>query len=417
MDIQLPNTEKRRQRRAILAGIAVAGFALLLATAWSLANRPPAIDRDDIWTARVTRGELVQEVSATGTLVATELRAVTNRSEGVVEVIRVLPGHVVGPDDVLLEMSSPALEDDLADARYELAAAEADQTLSRMEAENRYLEIVALHASAEAEYTTSRLELEANEELGDERIASAIEIERIRLRTSQQLKRMEAEQARLDSYGEYLAAQEASKLASVSKLRERVARLESRVDDLLVRAGTNGVVQEINVEEGERLQPGHAIARVVNPSNLLARIRVSERDAALVKISLPVRLELGRDVLTGKVSRIDPTVRDRLVTVDVALESADHAQLRPDLSVIARIELQRLDDVLVLDRPVGLRDAYQTIELFRLDSDGDRARRVSVEVGGASTRQVEVVNGLDSGDVVVLADLSEWAEFAVLRIR
>jgi multidrug efflux pump subunit AcrA (membrane-fusion protein) len=217
LDIQRPNTEKRRQRRTILAGIAAAGFILLLATAWSLANRPPAIDRDDIWTARVARGELVQEVSATGTLVATELRAVTNRSEGVVEVIRVLPGHVVGPDDVLLEMSSPALEDDLADARYELAAAEADQTLSRMESENRYLEIVALHASAEAEYTTSRLELEANEELGDERIASAIDIERIRLRTAQQLKRMEAEQARLDSYGEYLAAQDASKLASVSR--------------------------------------------------------------------------------------------------------------------------------------------------------------------------------------------------------
>lgn len=417
MDIQRPNADQRRHRRFIAAGAAATVFVLLLATAWSLGTRPPAIDRDDIWTGQVTRGELVNEVSATGTLVATELRAVTNRSEGVVEVIRVLPGHAVGPEDVLLEMSSPALEDELADARYELAAADADATLSRMESENRYLDIVAQLASAEAEYTASRLELEANEEIGDEQITSEIEIARIRLRTEQQLKRKEAEQARLDSYAEYRAAQEASTRANVSKLRERVSRLESRVDDLFVRAGTDGVVQEINVEEGERLEPGQAVARVVNPDRLLARIRVSERDAALVKIGLPVRLELGRDTITGKVSRIDPTVRDRLVTVDVALQSADHARLRPDLSVIARIELERLDDVLVLDRPVGLRDAYETIDLFRLDRGGDRARRVSVEIGGASARQVEVVSGLEPGDIVVLADLSEWADSPVLRIR
>lgn len=417
MDIKLPDPQKRRRARLIAAIAASVGFIALLATAWALANRPPAIDRDDVWTARVTRGELVHEISASGTLVALELRAVTNRSEGVVEAIHVLPGHVVKPDDVLIEMSSPALEEELVDARWQLAAAEAERKLSEMESENRYLDIVAQLASAEAEYTTARLELEAHEELGDERITPELEIERVRLRVQQLERRMEAERARLASYSGYRQAQEDAQRSKVEQLRDKVARLESRVADLAVRAGMHGVVQEVDAKEGERLQAGHAVARIVNPGRLIARIGVSERDAALVEDGLPVRLEVGREIVVGHVTRIDPTVRDRLVTVDVTLDDTGRAQLRPDLSVLARVELQRVDDVLVLDRPVGLRGAYETLELFRLRSGGDRAERVTVETGRASARQVEIVSGLDEDDVVIIADLSEWAEQPVLRIR
>jgi HlyD family secretion protein len=415
MDVQRPDARKKRDRRLVWAGVAAIAFASLFVAAWRLADRPPAIARDEIWSAEVSRGQFIHEISASGTLVATELRAVTNRSEGVVEAIRVLPGQVVGPDDVLLEMSSPTLEDELADAKWELAAAEADQRLSRMESENRYLDIVAQLASAESEYTSSKLELEANEDLDDEQLTSEIDIQRLRLKTQQLQKRMEAEQARLDGYEEYRSAQEASTVANVSKLQEKVARLESRVDDLFVRAGTHGVVQEVNAEEGEQLQAGKAVAKVVNPSRLIARIGVSERDAAMVEIGMPVRLEFGREATAGKVSRIDPTVRDRLVTVDVMLTEDGREGLRPDLSVIARIELQRVDDALIVDRPVGVRDGFETVDLFRLD--GDRAHRVSVELGRVSARQVEILSGLDVGDDVILADLSDWIDEPELRIR
>jgi HlyD family secretion protein len=413
MDIQRPNVEKRRNRRYLIGSAAAVVFVGLFATAWSLGTRPPAIDRDDIWTGEVRRGELVHEISATGTLVAVELRAVTNRSEGVVEEIHVLPGHVVGPDDVLIQMSSPTLEDELVDARWELAAAEAEDKLSQMEAENRYVDLVADVARADADYESSRLELEALEELDE----AQLDIERARLRTAQLRKSQEAEHARLDGYEAFRDAQAAAGLAHLSQLREKVARLEARVDDLAVRAGGHGVVQEVNVEEGQRLQAGEAVARIVNPDRLIARIGVAERDAASVQIGLPVRLEIGRNVIRGSVTRIDPTVRDRLVTIDVALEDAEDAPIRPDLSVTARIELQRIADALVLARPVGLRDAYETVELFRLERGGSRARRVEVEIGRASAREVEIVSGLEAGDEVVLADLSDWADVPMLRIR
>jgi HlyD family secretion protein len=417
MDIQRPDVKKRRAQRLAAAAVAGAAFLLLAAFAWSLATRPPAVDRDGLWSAQVTRGELVHEISAAGSLVAPELRAVTNRSEGVVERILVLPGHVVEADDVLLEMSSPQLEDDLDSAEWDLDAARAEQKLLRVELENAYLDVVAQLANAEAEYTNARLELDAQEELGRQQIASQLEVQRARLRTEQWRKRLDAEQARLDRFDDFRAAQEAAADARLSQLHQQVSRLQARVDDLHVRAGIGGVVREINVQEGERLTQGQAVARIVNPRNLIARVGVSERDASRVQSGLPVRVEMGRDTVAGKVTRIDPTVRDRLVTIDVALVGEQSPALRPDLSVTARIELERVGDALILDRPVGLRSGNETLELFRLVGDGARAERVTVEVGRASARQVEILRGLDAGDRVILADMSDWLGESVVRIR
>lgn len=417
MDIQLQPEKRKRVLRSAAVGAALAGLAILFGMAWFLAVRPPAIDADRIWTATVTRSQLVREVSAAGKLVAPELRAVTNRSEGVVERIVRLPGDRVDSDDVLLVMSSPQIEQDLAASRWELAAAEAEEALRQVEASNRLLDLVAQVASAKADFTSARLEVEAQEELGEGAVFSAIEVKRTRLHAEQLERRLEAERTRLDRYPEYQSAQRDVSHARLSRLREQVKQLESRLKELKVRADTDGVVQEINVEEGQRLDIGQSVARVVNPEHLIARIHVAERDAADISNGMPVKLEVGRERATGEVMRIDPTVRDRAVNVDVRLVSQTDLPLRPDLSVTARIELERVDDALVIDRPLAVRGENESIELFRLSASGHRAERVPVQIGHTSQRQVEIRRGLQAGDRVILSDLPDLQEKTVVRIR
>lgn len=417
MDILRPDSRKLRQHKWLMAAAGAAALVLLVGLAWNLGHRAPAVDGSTLWSDTVTRGELVREVSASGTLVAPELRAVTNRSEGVVEQIRVLPGRVVAADDVLLDMSSPPLEDALAKARWQLQAAQAEEKLLQVELENRYLDSVAQLADAEAEYTNAKLELEAYEQLADQRVISAIEARRKRLRAEQWLKRLEAEKARHANFSQYRQEREKATQARLAELQQEVQRLQGNVSDLHVKAGARGVVQEVNVEAGQRLAAGEAVARVVNPDHLIARVKVSERDAPQVLPGLPVHLQLAQHEIVGKVVRVDPTVRERLVTVDVKLVTEPLPPLRPDLSVTARIELERAANVLVLNRPVGLKDEYQTVELFVLDSDGDSARRVKVRIGRTSARQVEVLGGLQAGERVILADLSEFRDATEIRIR
>lgn len=417
MDVQRKVHNQHKYRRiASLGAIATLLFVLFL-VAWSFASRDPAIDGDRIWSGVVTRGEFVREVTAAGVLVSRELRAVTNRNEGVVERLLVLPGEAVKPESILLEMSSPTLEEELAGARWDLAQAEAEAALHAVETENSYLDLVAQVAAAEAEHTMAKLELEAQEALGKREVFSELSVERTRLREQQLHRRVEAEQARLARFPERRSAEEAASNARLSRMREEVIRLEDRVAALDVPAGVDGVLQEINVEEGERLTAGHAVARIVNTAELIARVRVSERDAANVMNGMPVRLEIGGRVEHGKVARIDPTVRERSVNVDVSLDGVSMSGLRPDLSVTARIELERIADALIVDRPAGLSEESQRPSLFRLTSGGDRAERTQVEIGQVSNRQVEIVSGLSEGDRVILADMSRWREEPHLRIR
>lgn len=415
MDVQRSPSRKRRWLKRAPALIFLIAVLALTAMALAVLERPPAVDAERIWTGSAERGEMLHEVSASGRLVAPRIRAVTNRSAGVVEEVLVLPGDRVAPDDVLVVMSSPELEEELAQARWDLAAAEAEEAVADVEAENRQLDIVAQLASAQAEYTGALLELQAQEELSEAQVYSAIELERQRLRVEQLKKRLEAEQARLERSPRYRAAQESATEARLSRQRDQVAHLESLVEQLEVRAGTAGVVQEVNVTEGEQLSAGELIARIVDPSHLIAQLRVPEREAAEVLPGFPVTLELGRRTISGEVVRIDPVAAERSITVDVALTDENLPTLRPDQSISGRIEIARLEDVVHIPRPSGLRSGHREARLFVLE-DG-AARRVTVDIGRLSTSRAEVRSGLAPGERVILADMSEFEDHASLTVR
>ena len=400
----------------MLAGAAASAILVLVGVAFRVAGRPAGVEADLAWSGEVKRGEFVYEVTAAGSLIAPEIRTVTNRSVGVVERVPVLPGHVVAADDVLVELSSPTLGDELQKARSALDGAEADYRLQRVNAENEYLNQQVTLAGIESEFTTAQFEADAKKKLAASRIVSELDMRSAVLKAEQQKRRLDAARAQVERQPKTRAAQEAAATARLRQQRRDVSRLQKQIDDLKVRAGFAGVVQTVDVEVGKRIDVGTQIARVVNPQNLIARVKVSERDAALVQVGQETRLEMGRRTITGKVTRVEPTVQDRLVTVDVALNGDDRTGLRPDLSVTARIEIARVADTLVLDRPAALPDDQTHVRLFRMEGGG-HARRTEVEIGRMSARQVEIVRGLKAGDKVILADMTEWADEPEIRIR
>ncbi len=418
MDIQRKQSAKPMWRKYFVPVVVGVLFLILVLAAFAMGQRPPVVDGDSIWTGRVTRGALVHEVVAPGRLVATEIRAVTNRTAGVVEQVRLLPGAVVEPDDVLLVMASPKTDEDLAAARWELAGEKARLALEQVESENRLLDLEAQVAAAEADHTGTRMEYEAQQQLGEGQVFSTLEVERTRLRMVQQKKKLDAERTRLARYDQVQQAEREAAAAQLAALEDKVARFQALQRDLRVRSGMSGVVLEITPEEGQQLSAGEAVARIVNPARLIARVSVDERSAARVHPGQPAVLEFGSERLPATVQRVDPGVTNRMVEVDLELVGGESEMaLRPDLSLTARIELERIDDTLKVDRPAQSGDELKTVDLFRLDDSERTARRVEVGLGRASLREVEVVSGLAAGDRIILADMSAWTEHERLRIR
>jgi HlyD family secretion protein len=417
MDIERPDLKKKRQKKRILYGALIVA-ALAVAT-FAIASLEPAaksVSRQSIWPGTVERGTMIRQVRGPGTLVPKEIRWITTSVDGRVEARLLEPGVEVTPDSVILELINPQLEQQLEDARLALNAAEADLADLQVQLENDFLSQQAQAAAVESEYQEAALEVEANEELSKDGLIPEIDLKRSRIRETQLERRVGIEGQRLDKAQESILSQMAAERAQLAQARALLALRQEQADSLQVRAGISGVLQEVPVEVGERVQPGTVLARVAKPSDLKAELRIAETQAKDIEIGLPARIDTRNGVVIGHVSRVDPAVREGTVLVDVQMDEPLPPGARPDLSVDGTIQIEKLDDVLYVGRPT-YGQANSQVELFKIVEDGEMAIRVPVRLGRASVDTIEVIEGLVEGDQVILSDTSQYDDVDRIKLE
>jgi HlyD family secretion protein len=189
-----------------------------------------------------------------------------------------------------------------------------------------------------------------------------------------------------------------------------------QVQTLKVLAGTTGVLQQMQVEVGQQVTPGTNLARVVEPQHLKAELKIAETQAKDIQIGQKAEVDTRNGVIPGHVSRIDPAATQGTVTVDVALDGDLPQGARPDLTVDGTVELERLNDVVYVGRP-AFGQTQATVSMFKLEDEGKTAVRVPVKLGRSSVNTIEILEGLQPGDQVILSDTSAWDEFKRLRLN
>jgi HlyD family secretion protein len=315
-----------------------------------------------------------------------------------------------------LEMSNDELERDVATAEMDVKAAEADFTSLHVRLEKEGLDQKAALATVQAEHSQAKLEEQMDEELARDGLISERQLQLSRSTAQELTTRLEIENKRLEINSEAVDAQLAAQTARVDQMRA-IARLkQSQLDALRVRAGTAGVLALLPVEVGQQVAPGTNLARVADPTRLKAEIKIPETQAKDIAIGQLASVDTHNGVINGRVARIDPAVQEGSVTVDVSLDAALPPGARPDLSVDGTIELERLDDVLYVGRP-AFGQENSLVGMFKLTADGTRAVRSQVRLGRSSVMAVEVLEGLQPGDQVIVSDMSTWDEFDSVRLR
>ena len=419
MDIKREGVvRKKRIRMAILSGAVIAGIAAISFGLSRLEPAAPSVNRATVWMDAVKRGEMIRQVRGPGTLevVPEAIRWVAARTRGRVEKRVLLPGVAVSPDTVILELSNPELEQELRDAGYQLAAQEAELADLRVTVESQLLSQRATAATVASEYHQAKLQADADERLYAEHLIGDLILKRSKVRAEELATRNALEQQRLEIATASVEAQLKAKRATVEQFRALYALRKSQKDALTVRAGIEGVLQEVPVEVGQEVTPGTNLARVAQPDKLKAELRIAETQAKDIEVGQKARIDTRNGVIEGKVTRIDPAVREGTVTVDVALLGPLPKGARPDLSVDGTIELERLTDVLYVGRP-AYGQAESTIGLFKLLDDGETAVRTQVRLGRSSVNTIEVIEGLEEGDQVILSDTSAWDAYDRIRLN
>ena len=417
MDISRPDlARKKKLRQALYAATAVIVVVVITTSVSSLEPAAPRVDPDTIYLDTVQRGPMVRQVRGTGTLVPERIRWIPATTDGTVERIVIRPGALVAPDTVILELSNPELEQSVLEARLNLEAAEARFSNRQVEVERDLLNQRATLATTEAQLKTARLQADADGQLFTQGLVSSLQLQQSQSAEQEFDTRYAIEQERLQMAAGTVEAQLAVEQAEVDRLRTLHELRQRQMADLYVRAGMPGVLQQVPLDEGQRITTGANLARVGDPTVLKAELRIAETQAKDVQIGQAAAIDTRNGIIPGHVARIDPAVENGTVTVDVALDGELPRGARPDLTVDGTIELERMDDVLFVGRPVFGQEE-SVVSLFKVEEDGTHASRTRVSLGRASVNTIEVLEGLQPGDRVVLSDMSSWDRFDRVRIE
>lgn len=417
MDVKRPDQSKAKLRRRILLG-AIVVVVLGVTTVFLARLKPaaPTVDRNLVWIDTVKRGPMVRQVRGTGTLVPEEIRWIAARTQGRVDRIVLRPGAVVEPDSVLLVLTNPDVEQAAVSADSQLKAAEAELVNLEVQLRSGVLAAESAAASAEAMYEQSKLKAEVNEELFKDGLVSALEMRLSKVTAQHAATANEIEKKRFAFSQDSIAPQLAVKEAQVDRLRADARLRRDELNALSVRAGMQGVLQVLPVEVGAQVQPGANLARVADPLRLKAQVHIAETQAKDILIGQLAQIDTRNGTVEGKVVRVDPSVQNGTVTVDVTLIGELPKGARPDLSVDGVIELERLEDVIFVQRP-AFGQERTTVQIFKLEPDGVFAMRSAVQLGRSSVNTIEILKGLQPGDRVILSDMTPWGENERIKLN
>jgi HlyD family secretion protein len=407
--------KKRKRRIMMIAGIAI---GLIVATVAISRLKPavPSVDRSTVWVDTVKRGPMVRQVRGLGTLVPEEIRWIAANTEGRVEKIIVRPGARVENDTLILEMSSPELEQTAHDAESKAKAAESELTTLRATLQRELLDQEATTARVHSEYEQAKMERQTNDQLAKNGLVAELVYKTSKVKEAELGNRDEIELKRLSFARDSIEPQLASKQAAVDQANQLAKLKLDQVEALHVKAGMIGVLQQLPLEVGQRVKVGDNLARVADPTKLKAEVKIAETQAKDIQINQSAVIDTRNGTVKGHVTRVNPAVEQGTVTVDVAFDEVLPKGARPDLSVDGTIELERLNDVVFVGRP-AFGAENNTVGIFKLVSGGSEAVRTPVKLGKSSVNTIEIQGGLQPGDQVILSDTSAWDSHERIRLN
>jgi len=426
MDIPRPDQARKKRRRRILYSLAGLGALVVITVALSRL-KPAAPLVENPWPDTVKRATsenpFLRQVRGNGVLVPEEILWIPTLNAGRVERILVLPGAAVKADTVLVELNNPEVEQAAFEAEWQLKGAEAEQANLRVQLDTQRLNQQSAVAIAQAAYNSAKLDFEVNEELSKVGLVPGLTLKQSKAKAEELAHLLEIEQERLKISADAAKAQLAVQEAKVSQLHAQLQLRRHHLEALKIRAGIDGVLQKLGdatatsmLQEGQQLAPGANVARVANPARLKAEIKVAETQAKDITFDQKAYVDTRNGVIPGHVVRIDPSAQNGTRSVDIALDGPLPKGAVPDLSVDGTIELERLDDVLYVGRPVQAQ-SESAISLFKIVNGGREAMRVPVKLGRTSVSTVEVVDGLKVGDQVILSDMSAYDAYTRVRLK
>jgi len=418
LDIAVNKQKKTFLKKIWPLALVIVSIAIAIKYSAFILQADFVIDNETLVYGEVKKGQFSISVRGSGTLVPDKIQWLAADVDGHVERVVVKPGKAVKKGDLIIELSNPRLKQLQEETKWELETVIAESKASQAEQKSGLLFQKARMLDAKLNYQSSKLKLDANRELFDNKTGavSKIDYEKTKLETQQFNQRWKIQQEVLHSMTENIAVQDNAHNSRINKMRKTLERAEQQVKSLMIYASLDSVVQDVAVEPGQRVNMGSNLAKLAQQDSLIAELQVAELLIGEVKLGQQVTIDTRNNKVTGIVTRVDPAVVNGNVQVDVEFTQALPSDARPDLSVDGEIHITDIADTLYVSRPIfSQRQSNSTI--YKLNPDGNLAERTQVKLGQGSSNQIQVIEGLAAGDKVIISDSSSWQKYQKVRIN
>ena len=420
MDIIRDTKPQKTRKKLVWSVVGVGLLALTVFVPRLLPTAAPTVDGATVWRDTVEFGTMIRQVRGPGTLIPEQMRWITAVTDGRIEQILSLPGTEVAENALVMVMSNPDVDMLLLTARQQLSAAEAALAQLRTTLLTQELTQRGTVATVRSQFLDADRVYNTNQRLFDENpdLVARADLERSgEARNALELQ-LQVEEERLSVMEQSQQGQLDAQADQIARLGELVQFNQERLQSMRVTVPVGGVLAALDIplQEGQWVQSGQNLTRVVVPGRLKAEIRITQTQAQDIVIGQTALIDTRTDTIIGSVTRIDPAVRNGTVTIDVTLPDNLPPSARPDLSVDGNVIIDRLDEVTYVGRPT-FGQANQRVSIFKLTAEGDYADRVTIQLGASSVNDMQVMEGLQLGDVVILSDMSRWDGFDRVKIK
>jgi HlyD family secretion protein len=406
-DRRVEPQQQATPRRPLWLAAGAIGTALVLAwLAWGWMGSSRSVSSERLRFAQVERGTLIRDAAVNGRVVAAVSPTLYAPAGGTVT-LKINAGDTVKQGDVMAVLDSPELQNELQRERATLSQLEAEVSRQRILAQKASLlakreaddaEVTRLAALRDLQRAQRGFELGAIAEVEYLRAKDAMASADIRAKHATSATGLETQDVALG-------------LKTQQQLLERqrllTANLERRVDELNVRAPVNGIIGTLNVADRAVVVANTALMTVVDLSRLEVELAMPESYAEDLGLGMAAEVRIGAVNATGKISAISPEVVNSQVLARVRFDGEQPAGLRQNQRVSARVLFEEKPDVLMLARGPFI-EAQGGRHVYVMD--GDIAVRTPINLGATSVSAVEILDGLQPGDRVVIAGTDNFRD-------
>ena len=414
MDIVKPKTSAKSKVKQLVTGLIILIIAVVLYQ-FSLPDSSQKVKRTELLIGTVKKGDMDVAVKGYGVLRSDKQKLLTSLSTATVEEIVLKPGATVAPDSIILRMSNPELMVELDLARQRESQEKANLRQLKLNNTRDLMAEDAVFAELTASYNATKMRRQAEEQLVEKGVVSALNYNQTRMEEQQFSARVAIQEKRRSQL--LLVQEEAIKIQQeqINQAHSNYLTILNRVEKLTVTAGIDGVLQDLPVELGQSVAVGQALALVGSRDDLVALVQIPQIQAEKVSIGQKAIIDTRREQVAAKVTRISPAVSDGTVTVEIAFVDATPASARPELNVDGTIFTQKLNSVWYIERPVKAGENSKSA-LYRIDGERDEAIRQEVVFGAEAGRYIQIVQGAREGDSFILSDLNKFNDLEKLTI-